>query len=190
MMLGFEKNPIQSIDYFTAKVETTNVDAMLKQMNAILQSIDQDHLFEYHFLDNQWDLFYREDKMRKTIFFSVALLTILIACMGLFGLATYAAEQRIKEIGIRKVLGASVTNIVSMLSKDFLKLVIISALLAFPIAWWAMNNWLQDFAYHITISWWMFFVAGFLAVMIALFTISFQAIKAAITNPVKSLRTE
>jgi putative ABC transport system permease protein len=190
MMLGFEKNPIQSIDYFTAKVETTNVDAMLKQMNAILQSIDQDHLFEYHFLDNQWDLFYREDKMRKTIFFSVALLTILIACMGLFGLATYAAEQRIKEIGIRKVLGASVTNIVSMLSKDFLKLVIISALLAFPIAWWAMNNWLQDFAYHITISWWMFFVAGFLAVMIALFTISFQAIKAAITNPVKSLRME
>jgi putative ABC transport system permease protein len=190
MMLGFEKNPIQGIDYFTAKVETTNVDETLKQMNAILQTIDQDHLFEYHFLDNQWDLFYREDKMRKTIFFSVALLTILIACLGLFGLATYAAEQRIKEIGIRKVLGASVTNIVSMLSKDFLKLVIISALLAFPIAWWAMNNWLQDFAYHITISWWMFLGAGCLAVMIALFTISFQAIKAAVANPVKSLRTE
>jgi putative ABC transport system permease protein len=190
MMLGFEKNPVQSIDYFTAKVETTNMDETLKRMNAILQSIDQDHLFEYHFLDNQWDLFYREDKIRETIFFSVALLTILIASLGLFGLATYAAEQRIKEIGIRKVLGASVPNIVSMLSKDFLKLVIISALLAFPLAWWAMHHWLQDFAYHITISWWMFLAAGILAVLIALFTISFQAIKAAVANPVKSLRTE
>jgi putative ABC transport system permease protein len=190
MVLGFQKNPIQSIDYFTAKVGTNNIDATLNKMNDILHSIDQDHLFEYHFLDNQWDLFYREDRIRETICFIVALLTILIACLGLFGLATYAAEQRIKEIGIRKVLGASVTNIVSMLSKDFLKLVIISALLAFPVAWWAMNNWLQDFAYHIKISWWMFFAAGCLAVLIALFTISFQAVKAAIANPVKSLRTE
>jgi len=147
-------------------------------------------LFEYHFLDNQWDLFYREDKIRETIFFLAALLTILIACLGLFGLATYAARQRIKEIGIRKVLGASITNIVAMLSKDFLKLVVISALLAFPIAWWAMNNWLQDFAYHINISWWIFLAAGSLAVLIALLTISFQAIKAALTNPVKSLRGE
>jgi putative ABC transport system permease protein len=190
MVLGFQKNPVQSIDYFTAKVETKNVDATLNQMNSILHSIDRDHLFEYHFLNNQWDLFYREDRIRETIFFVVALLTILIACLGLFGLATYAAEQRIKEIGIRKVLGASVTNIVSMLSRDFLKLVIISALIAFPVAWWAMNNWLQDFAYHIRISWWVFLVAGCVAVFIALFTISFQAIKAAITNPVKNLRTE
>ena len=190
MIIGFQKNPIQGIDYFTARVETKNVDATLNQMNSILHSIDQDHLFEYHFLNNQWDRFYREDKIRETIFFMVALLTIFIACLGLFGLATYAAEQRIKEIGIRKVLGASVTNIVSMLSKDFLKLVVISALVAFPVAWWAMNNWLQDFAYHITISWWVFLAAGGLAVLIALFTISFQAIKAAVANPVKSLRTE
>ena len=190
MLIGFQKNPIQSIDYFTARIEANNVDATLKQMNAILHSIDQNHLFEYHFLNNQWDLFYREDKIRETIFFIVAFLTILIACLGLFGLATYAAEQRIKEIGIRKVLGASVTNIVSMLSRDFLKLVIISALVAFPVAWWAMNKWLQDFAYHITISWWVFLAAGCLAILIALFTISFQAIKAAIANPVKSLRTE
>ena len=190
MLLGFQKNPIQSIDYFTAKVETNNIDETLKRMNAVLHSIDQQHLFEYHFLNNQWDLFYREDQIRQTIFFIVAFLTILIACLGLFGLATYAAEQRTKEIGIRKVLGASVNNIVSMLSKDFLKLVVISALVAFPVAWWAMNNWLQDFAYHITISWWVFVAAGCLAVLIALFTISFHAIKAAIANPVKSLRTE
>jgi putative ABC transport system permease protein len=190
MLLAFQKNPIQSIDYFTARVETNDIDQTLKQMNAILHSVDQDHLLEYHFLDNQWDRFYREDKIRETIFFIVSVLTILIACLGLFGLATYAAEQRVKEIGIRKVLGASVTNIVAMLSKDFLKLVIISTVLAFPVAWWAMNDWLQDFAYHITISWWVFLAAGCIAVLIALITISFRAIKAASANPVKSLRTE
>ena len=145
---------------------------------------------EYHFLDKQWDLFYREDKIRETIFMIVALLTIAIACLGLFGLATYAAEQRIKEIGIRKVLGASVSSIVSMLSKDFLKLVVIAALIAFPVAWWIMHSWLQEFAFHTTISWWVFVLAASLAVLIALITISFQAIKAAIRNPVKSLRTE
>jgi len=114
----------------------------------------------------------------------------LIACLGLFGLATYAAEQRTKEIGIRKVLGATVSNIVGMLSKDFLKLVIIAAIIAFPVAWWAMTKWLQDFAYRITISWWIFVIAGMVAVLIALFTISFKAIKAAVSNPVNSLRTE
>ncbi len=124
------------------------------------------------------------------VFFIVAMLTIIIACLGLFGLATYAAEQRIKEIGIRKVLGASVSSIVAMLSKDFLKLVIIAAVIAFPVAWWAMDKWLQDFAYRISISGWVFVLAAALAVVIALFTISFQAIKAAVANPVKSLRTE
>jgi putative ABC transport system permease protein len=190
MVLGFQKNPVHNIDYFTAKVSTTHVDETLKQMEAIIHSIDQNHLFEYHFLDKQWDLFYREDKIRETVFLIVAMLTILIACLGLFGLATYAAEQRIKEIGIRKVLGASVTSIVTMLSKDFLVLVLISAVVAFPAAWWAMNTWLQDFAYHIDISWWIFLAAGTLAVLIALVTISFQAIRAASSNPVKSLRAE
>ena len=190
LVMGFEKNPIQLIDYFTAKVSPGNISETLKRMEAIIHRIDPNHLFEHHFLDKQWELFYREDQIRQTIFLIGAILSILIACLGLFGLATYAAEQRVKEIGIRKVLGASVANIVSMLSKDFLKLVIISALLAFPVAWWAMNNWLQDFAYHITISWWVFVIAGSLALLIALITISFQAIKAAIANPVKSLRTE
>ena len=109
---------------------------------------------------------------------------------GLFGLVTYMAEQRTREIGVRKVLGATVTNIVTMLSRDFLKLVMISAIIAFPAAWWFMHKWLQDFAFRVQMGWWMFIIAGVIALLIALFTISFQAIKAAIANPVKSLRTE
>ncbi len=119
-----------------------------------------------------------------------SILAILIAWLGLFGLVTYAAEQRTKEIGIRKVLGATVANIVGMLSKDFLKLVMAAALIAFPIAWWAMNKWLQDFAYRINIDWRMFALSGMLTFAVALITVSFQAIKAALSNPVKSLRTE
>jgi ABC-type antimicrobial peptide transport system permease subunit len=119
-----------------------------------------------------------------------ALLTILISCLGLLGLAAYTAERRTKEIGIRKVLGATVTNVITLLSKDFLQLVAISSVVAFPLAWWMMHNWLQDFAYRINISWWVFVIAGGLAVVIALLTVSFQAIKAAVANPVKSLRTE
>jgi putative ABC transport system permease protein len=190
MVLAFQNNPIQSIDYFTAKVSTGDVSATLKQMEGVLHGIDQKHLFEYHFLDKQWDLFYREDRIRQTIFIVMAILAIVIACLGLFGLATYAAEQRIKEIGIRKVLGASVQGIVMMLSKDFLKLVMIAAVIAFPVAWFTMNKWLQDFAYRINIQWWVFVLALLLAGFIAFVTISFQAIKAALANPVKSLRTE
>ncbi|MEP7376968.1 MAG: ABC transporter permease [Chitinophagaceae bacterium] len=190
MVLGFRDNPIQNIDYFTAKVSAGNMSETLKQMDAVLHSIDQNHLFEYHFLDKQWDNFYREDEKRQTIFLAIAIMTIFIACLGLFGLATYAAEQRIKEIGIRKVLGASVMNIVGMLSKDFLKLVAVAALLAIPVAWWMMNSWLHDFAYRTKIYWWVFAIAGTIALLIALCTVSMKALKAAITNPVKSLRTE
>ena len=117
-------------------------------------------------------------------------MAILISCLGLFGLAAFSAEQRKKEIGVRKVLGASVSGVVALLSKDFLKLVGISILIATPVAWWAMNKWLQAFAYRVEISWWMFALAGCIAVAIALITVSFQAIKAALANPVKSLRTE
>jgi putative ABC transport system permease protein len=119
-----------------------------------------------------------------------AVLAVLIACLGLFGLATYMAEQRTKEIGVRKVLGASVNNIVVMLSKDFLKLVLVAALIAFPLAWLSMHSWLQDFAYRINLGWWIFAAAAIVAVFIAVFTISFQALRAALANPVKSLRTE
>jgi putative ABC transport system permease protein len=141
-------------------------------------------------MDDDFNKIYSSEQKVGKIAMTFSLLAILIACLGLFGLVTYAAEQRIKEIGIRKVLGATVANIVAMLSKDFLKLVLIAALIAFPVAWWAMNKWLQDFAYRIHISWWIFVVAGLLALLIALMTVGFKAIKAAITNPVKNLRTE
>ena len=117
-------------------------------------------------------------------------MAILISCLGLFGLTAFSAEQRKKEIGVRKVLGASVQGLVQLLSRDFLKLVALAIVIATPVAWWTMNKWLQEFAYRTTISWWMFALAGLIAIMIALITVSFQAIKAAIANPVKSLRTE
>lgn len=125
-----------------------------------------------------------------SVFGLFTILSIFVACLGLFGLATYTAERRTKEIGIRKVLGASVQGVVRLLSKDFLKLVFIAALIAFPVAWWAMNKWLEDFAYRINISWGAFVAAGVSVLLIALITVSFKAIKAAIANPVKSLRTE
>lgn len=190
MVLAHQKNPVQSIDYFTVRLESGGLSATLEQLGAVLNQIDQNHLFEYHFLDSQWELFYREDKIRETIFLLGAGLAILIGCLGLFGLATFAAEQRRKEVGIRKVLGASVPGLVLMLSKDFLKLVLLAALIAFPIAWYAMNQWLQDFAYRIDLSWWIFVLAGIGALLIAFLTVSFEAIKAAVANPVKNLRTE
>jgi putative ABC transport system permease protein len=121
---------------------------------------------------------------------SFAILAVIIACLGLFGLATYMAEQRTKEIGVRKVLGATVNNIVMMLSRDFLMLIVIASLIAFPVAWWAMYKWLQDFEYRIEVGWWIFVFSGFVAVLVALFTVSFQAVRAAVSNPIKSLRTE
>ena len=146
--------------------------------------------FSYRFMSDSFNDMYRSEQRAGTIAIVFAILAILIACLGLFGLVTYMAEQRNKEIGIRKVLGASVTNVVTMLSKDFLILVIIAAVLAFPLAWWAMNKWLLDFEYRVNISVWVFVIAGVVALLIALITVSFQAIKAAIANPVKSLRSE
>ena len=190
LILAYRSNPVHNIDYFTVRLTTGNVEQTLKQLEGILHKVDANHLFEYNFLDKQWDNFYRDDQKRQIIFLVIAALTILIACLGLFGLATYAAEQRIREIGIRKVLGASVSGIVAMLSKDFIKLVLIASVLAIPVAWWLMNSWLSDFAYRTKIYWWVFVLAGALALFVALFTVGLKALKAAIANPVKSLRTE
>ncbi|QDK80266.1 FtsX-like permease family protein [Spirosoma sp. KCTC 42546] len=190
MVLGFQRNPVHNIDYFTARIDGKDMPATLAQMNTILTKIDPTHLLEYHFLDEQLARFYLDDQRRETMLIWVALATIFIACLGLFGLATYAAEQRIKEIGVRKVLGASVLSLSALLSKDFLKLVLIANGIAFPLAWWATHQWLNEFAYHIQVDWWVFVVAGVLSVTIALATISYQAIKAALVNPVKSLRSE
>ncbi|GEP96633.1 ABC transporter permease [Chitinophaga cymbidii] len=148
------------------------------------------HPFEYTFLDQHFASIYNADRQVSRIVGILATLAIIISCLGLFGLATFAAERRVKEIGIRKALGATVENIVTMLSKDFVRLVVIANLIAWPLAWFGVNRWLEDFAYHIDISWWVFIMAGVIAVMIALLTVSFQAVKAGLTNPVKSLRME
>jgi putative ABC transport system permease protein len=146
--------------------------------------------FTYSFLDKNLAEQYHAEQTTQKIFTIFSVLAIFIGCIGLLGLAAYSTQQRLREISIRKVLGAGVGNIIAMLSKDFLRLVAIASLIAFPVAWYAMHTWLQEFAYRINISWWVFIIAGLLSALIALFTISFQAIKAAIANPVKSLRTE
>jgi putative ABC transport system permease protein len=148
------------------------------------------NLFDYYFLDERFNQQYENEQLFKRAFGIFAGLAIFVACLGLLGLAMFATIQRTKEIGVRKVLGASVSNIVVLLSKNFLKLILVSAIVAFPLAWWAMHLWLEDFAYRVNIGWWIFILAGGSALLIALGTISFQAIKAAIANPVKSLRTE
>lgn len=146
--------------------------------------------FEYNFLDESFNSLYRAERVQGQLFTLFACFAIFIACLGLFGLSAFTITQRIKEIGIRKVLGANVQSIVGLISRDFLKLVLIAALIAFPVAWLAMTRWLQDFAYRDQLHWWVFLSAGIIAAMIALLTISFQAIKAATANPVKSLKNE
>ena len=147
-------------------------------------------LYEYQFLDELNAQAYEQERRWQKIISVAAVLSIIICCLGLFGLAHLAAQRRIKEIGIRKVLGATVASIAALLTMDFLKLVLCSLLVASPLAGWVMNNWLRDFAYRIDIGWWIFVVSGTIATIIAMATVSFQAIKAAVANPVKSLRTE
>jgi putative ABC transport system permease protein len=172
------------------KINTKDVSALVNQIEAKWKSMAPEMPFSYKFLDQSFDQMYRAEQRVGKVALTFAILTILIACLGLFGLVTYMAEQRTKEIGIRKVLGASVPNIVSLLSSEFLVLVVISVLIASPIAYYAMSQWLTEFAYRIEISWWMFFTAGVLAVCIALLTVSSQAIRAALMNPVNSLKSE
>ena len=172
------------------RFNTTNIPGLINTIEDKYKAMSPGMPFNYHFLDESFDNMYRQEQRIGKVALTFSFLAIIIACLGLFGLATYIAEQRTKEIGIRKVLGASVSNIVTMLSTDFIKLVLISFIIATPIAWWFMNKWLQDFAFKIDLSWWIFALTGIVALLIALFTLSFQAIKAAISNPVKSLRTE
>ena len=145
---------------------------------------------DYKFMDETYGQMYKNEQKLSELLWIFTLMAIFIGCMGLFGLAAFSAEQRTKEIGIRKVLGANVLDIIGLLSKNFLLLVVISSLIAFPVAWWAMNQWLEDFPYRINIGWWVFCVAIVAALLIAFITVSFQSVKAARTNPVKSLRTE
>lgn len=174
----------------SVRINSTDIPDALTQIKNKWKAMAPSQPFDYSFMDEDFNKLYTTEQRTGHIFITFAVLAILIACLGLFGLVTYAAEQRTREVGIRKVLGASVSSIAGMLSTDFLKLVIISAGIAFPLAWWTMNKWLQGFAYRVNISWWVFIIAGILALFIALITVSFQSIKAAIANPVKSLRTE
>jgi len=164
--------------------------ASLKAMEGIFRKYNPAYPFEYHFIDEDYAKKFDDEKRMGTLAVLFAGLTIFISCLGLFGLATYMAENRIKEIGVRKVLGASVTMIAALLSKDFLKLVIISFLIASPLAWWAMDNWLQHYPFRVNIQWWVFAAAGLISMLIAIITVSYQAIKAALASPVKNLRTE
>lgn len=172
------------------KINPQQLPELLTGIERKWKSLASGMPFSYMFLDESFDEMYRDEQRVGRIALSFSVIAILIACLGLFGLATYIAEQRTKEIGIRKVLGASVSGIVQLLSKDFVKLVFIAFIIATPLAWWAMNEWLNDFALRINISWWIFLLAGFLALLIAMATISVQAIKAGLANPVKNLRNE
>jgi putative ABC transport system permease protein len=172
------------------KVNTTDIQGLLTSMRAEWDKFNTGEPFTYSFIDDLYNKTYSAEQKTETILNIFALLTILIACLGLFGLTTYTVEQRTKEIGIRKVLGASVIQVTHMLTKDFFKLILISCIISFPLSWWAMNKWLQSFAYRAHFSWWIFLAAGIIALLIAIITVSFQAIKAATENPVKSLRYE
>jgi putative ABC transport system permease protein len=172
------------------RTEQGKTQQAIANMHKVFKQFNPGFPFKYYFTDAEIAKNYKAEYTVSKLSKYFAFLAIFISCLGLFGLVTFAAEQRTKEIGIRKVLGASVPGIVQMLSRDFLKLVFIAAVIAFPIAWWTMHKWLSDFAYRVDIGWWVFVVAGIAAGLIALATISFQAIRAAIVNPVKSLRTE
>ena len=172
----------------SVKVKTADIKNLIPSITSVWKKFAPAQPIRYTFLDESFANMYADVQRMGSIFTSFAILAIIIACLGLFALSAFMAEQRNKEIGIRKVLGASVSGITTMLSKDFVKLVVIAIVIASPIAWWAMTKWLQDFVYRITIGWWMIAIAGLIAVVIALITVSFQAIKAAIANPVKSLK--
>ncbi len=182
--------PSQYASVMYLKIKPGKPEKTLAAIAAVMKKDNAAYPFNYRFVDDQFNQMFLSEMLISKLSGVFAALAIIISCLGLFGLAAYTAERRTKEIGVRKVLGASVSGIAALLSKDFLQLVFVSCLIAFPIAWWAMHNWLQNYQYRIDVSWWIFLAAGITAMLIALLTISFQAIKAAVANPVKSLRSE
>lgn len=178
--------------WFSAYIKTApgNTQAAIAAAQKVMKKFVPDEPFDFHFVDEDYNKLYQSEHQSSVLIGLFAGIAILVSALGLMGLAAFAAEQKVKEIGIRKVLGASVQHIVSLLSVDFVKMVVIASVIAFPIAWWAMDKWLKDFAYKIDLSWWIFAVSGATALIIALITISYQTIRAAVTNPVKSLRSE
>jgi len=176
--------------YISFKMDGANIDAGLAQLKSTWQKFLPEYPFDYQFLDEQYGQLYEAEQRQGRVFIIFALLAILIGCLGLFGLTTFVVQQRVKEIGIRKVLGATVSGLLLLISKDFLKLVGIALVIASPIAWYFMHQWLQDFAYRIDIGWWVFALAGLVAASVAFLTVSFESLKAALANPINSLRNE
>jgi len=172
------------------KIKSSDLKSSINQVKKVWAQFSPEYPIDFRFMDENFDKMYKSEVKLMSLVWMFTAIAIFVGCLGLFGLSTYAAERSTKEIGIRKVLGASVNGLVYLLSKDFLKLVLIALAIASPIAWYFMNQWLQDFAYRITINWWVFVIAAVIAVMIAVLTVSFQAIKAAFSNPVKALRSE
>ncbi|MEO8852448.1 MAG: FtsX-like permease family protein, partial [Ginsengibacter sp.] len=172
------------------KLAGKNIQATLASVERTWKKYLPEIPFQYSFLNESYNKLYQSEQRQGTIFTTFACIAIFIACLGLFGLSAFEITQRVKEIGVRKVLGANISSIVTLLSKDFLKLVLIATIIAFPIAWFAMSHWLQGFAYRVHIHWWVFLLSAILALIVALVTVSFQAIKAAGANPVDSLRSE
>jgi putative ABC transport system permease protein len=189
-MIFHNGNPGNYFSFMMVSVSSTDYQSLLSKVEKVWRKNLPGVPFEYAFLDQQVQKQYETEISLSKIINSFTIMAILISCLGLFGLSAFSAEQRQKEIGIRKVLGASVAGLVALLSKEFVKLVGIAFVLATPLSWWAMSKWLEAFAYRVPVSWWMFAVAGALCIFIALMTVSFQAIKAALMNPVKSLRSE
>jgi putative ABC transport system permease protein len=172
------------------KLSTTNITSTMQSVKKIWEQTFPNNVYEYRFLDDKIDSFYKQENQLSQLYKIFAAIAIFLSCLGLYGLASFMAVQRIKEVGIRKVLGATATNIVYLFSKEFIILISIAFVIATPIAWYFMHQWLQNYPFRIELSWWIFLIGGLLSVIIALLTVSFQAIKAAIANPVDSLRSE
>ncbi len=172
------------------KLQTKDVDGTLKKVGAVWNEVYPDFVYEQKFLDSKIENFYTQERKLSNLYKIFAALAIFLSCLGLYGLASFMAVQKIKEVGIRKVLGASVSNILFLFSKEFLLLIGIAFLIATPLAYYFMHGWLQDFVYRVNISWWVIALSGLIAVAVAMITISFKAVKAAVANPVKSLRSE
>jgi len=176
--------------FISLRIAGEDAPGVIKQLEAKWKKIDVESNFKYSFMDQDFNKLYAAEEQTRTIVGLLATLAIFIACLGLFGLAAFIAEQRTKEIGIRKVLGANVGGIIALMSKDFLKLILVAFIIAVPVAWYASSEWLTGFAYRTEITWTVFAVAGLSAAMVALLTVSFQSVKASMMNPVKALRTE
>jgi putative ABC transport system permease protein len=182
--------PSNGMDYISLKLDSRQIPASLDQVSSLWKELYPESPFDFFFLDQKFDEQYKAEQRFSSLFGLFTGLAVFVACLGLFGLAAFTAEQRTKEIGIRKVLGASIASIVALLSSDFLKLVGLAIVIACPIAWYGMSQWLTEFAYRIGLDWWVFVGAGVLIVVITLLTVSFQSVKAALMNPVESLRSE